>query len=197
MSLRPAEEATDGRSYRRSFHFIRVRRDREEAARKRRGPAKPAAIAPAPRGAPPQPSDNVPADGPFPLENPYTDQWSISAVAKLWDLLTQGNAAVVSLTVARWTVALNRSQLAREALGLPVPAETISETTLDRRKNRNYALRVFTEAAETDAGGSSTLTLPILTRYLTRSPNPLGLLPLNDTSAAVHAGELPRMFLQT
>ena len=197
MSLRPAEEATDGRSYRRSFHFIRVRRDREEEARKRRGPAKPAAIIPAPRGTLPLPSAQVPADGLFPLDNPRTDQWSISAVVKLWDLLTQDDATVVSLTVGRWTVALNRSQLAREALGMPVSDETIGETTADRRKNRNYALRVFNEAAEPNAGGPSTLTLPTLTAYLTRSPNPLDFIPLNDTSAAVHAGELPRMFLQT
>ena len=138
----------------------------------------------------------VPPDGPFPLANPRTDQWSITAVAKLWNLLTQGNTAVNSLAVSRWTIALNQSQPARQALGLPVPAETVSETSADRRRNRNYALRVFTEAAETDAGGSPTLTLPSLTRYLTRSPNPLGLLPLNDTNAAVRAGHLPRMFLR-
>lgn len=214
MSLRRSADeepaaATDGRSYRRGFHYVRVRRDREEAARKRPPPpsnggggglAGPGEqIAPAPGGGggpPPPPNGGVPADGPFPLASPRSDQWSISAVGKLWDLLTRGNAAVVSLTVGRWTIALNRSQPAREALGLPAPNEIIGENNEFQRRNRNYALRVFTDASVSDAGGSPTLTLAILTAYLTRSPNPLGLVPTNDTKAPVHAGRLPHMFLR-
>ena len=196
MSLRSQTEPldvepTDRRSYRRGFHYVLVKRDREEAARKRREAENGGG-----GGGLAGPGDGVPADAPFPLANPRSDQWSISAVRKLWDLLTQGNATVVSLTAGRWTLALTRSQPAREALGLPVPIETVSQANEARRRNRNYAARVFGDASVSDAGGAATLTLRILTAYLTRSPNPLGLIDINDTSGPVHAGRLPQMFLR-
>ena len=218
MSLRPQTEPldvepTDGRSYRRAYHFMRVKRDRDDAARKRPPPSPPPPppnggggglagpgeqIAPAPGGGggPPPPPSNVPTDGQFPLANPRSDQWTISAVRKLWDLLTQGKDSVVSLEVGKWTIGLNKSQLAREALGLPVPNDIVSENSERRRMNRNYALRVFAEASVAGDGGAPTLTLAMLTAYLTRSPNPLGLMRTNDTTAPVHASQLPQMFLK-
>ena len=173
MSLRSVDPLsnTDGRSYRRAFWHNQRTKQRLEEEKKRREkegddrrltPAGPGEeVAPAPGGvsdaggggSPP----NVPADGQFPLPNPRSDQWSISAVEKLWGLLTANNPAAASLTVARWTTALNRSEAAREALGFPVPSERIGQSNDSQRRNRNYAARLYGDASSIDEGEASYL----------------------------------------
>ena len=172
---------TESRYARLLYHY---KKQREKYLKPRK--SKPTPLVPS--GGGPAPQGNAPVDQPFPPNNPTREPWSASNVQLLWDLVTASARSKDSLTIGQWIVGLNRSAVARSALGFPNPQLKVNETTPENTKNRNYAVRLYGDAI----GTNDTLTLARLINYLGQQTNPLSSI----STDAIFVGSLPLLSLK-